>query len=482
MKEVKINDITIRYDKEEIEEIINIVKNNYSIIYDCLPSKKIISFLETTDEDIEYVSDFDEFFASIVIANFNYYENEKKPLEDISTYLLFLINKLDKMGVSHVEIPPSLPLDKIYFWMAKEYFKEKGISSLVEHLKNPTNKKDVISWFTDKMRYPTYEYLLNEQVKCLRSIDLEYLENINAIIEIFFKQMVSDLKHNDLEKDDELPDVSLEEIDTLFKEFLKVVKAPEEWLKLYQNLMNNGFICYKVPKDGKVSECYVDKDGHLKIMIYGKGLMAFKILCHEFGHYVSMYKGNKNTKPSISEFPSIFLEYLAIGFLKFKGYNDNILSNLEKKRMLNNFDIMCFTYSILNDMADLYKNKVDFISRKMAKAKKICEGMKNDVELKDKIDCPKELNYNPEETLNKEVDFATMLIIKNPTIILESYQYLLGTYLAKETIVRFLEDASTLNKISEFINNLDNINLKDVIECLNLPDILRNSQFISKLD
>ena len=45
MKEVKIKDITIRYDKEEIEEIINIVKNNYSVIYDCLPSKKIISLL-----------------------------------------------------------------------------------------------------------------------------------------------------------------------------------------------------------------------------------------------------------------------------------------------------------------------------------------------------------------------------------------------------------------------------------------------------
>ncbi len=478
MKEVKIKDITIRYDKEEIEEIINIVKNNYSVIYDCLPSKKIISLLETTDEDIEYVSDFDEFFTDIVIANFNYYEKEKKPLEDISTYLLLLINKLDKMDVSHFEIPASLPLDKLYFVMAKEYFKENGtINSLIEHLKNPINKEDVISWFTDKMRYPTYEYLLNEQVKCLESLDFEYLDNINDITERFFEQMVSDLKYNDLEKEEELPDISFEEISALFKEFLKVVKAPEEWLQLYQELKDNGFIYYNEPEEGKTSECYVDKDGHLKIMIYGKGLMAFKILCHEFGHYVSMYKGNKNIKPSISEFPSIFLEYLAIGFLKFKGYNDNILNNLEKRRMLNNFDIMCFTYPILNDIADLYKNKEDFISRKKAKAQKICE----DIELKYKIDYPKELSYNPEETLNKEVDFATMLIIKNPTIILESYQYLLGTYLARETVIKFHEDASILNKVFEIINNLDNVNLKDIIEYLNLPDILKNSQFISKL-
>ncbi len=477
MKEVKIKDITIRYDKEEIEEIINIVKNNYSIIYDCLPSKNIISFIETTDEDIEYVSDFNEFFSNIVMANFNYYEKEKKPLDDISTYLLFLINKLDKMDVSHIKIPVSFSFDKIYFWMAKEYFKEKeNVSLLSDHLKNPTDKAEIINWFVSKMRYPTYEYLLKEQVKCLESLDLEYLENINVLMGKFFEQMVADLKGEDLEKEDKLPTISLEEVDVLFKEFLKKFDAPAEWLTYYQNLMNNGFICYKEPEKGKTSNCYVDEDGNLKIMIYGKGLRAFITLCHEFGHYVAMYMDNKDVKPSINEFPSIFLEYLAIGFLKLKGYNDNILAHLLKKRMLNNFDIMRFTYPVLNDIADLYKNKEDFMPIKRAKIQKTCEDMQNDVKIKDLIKNLEDFVYNPEEMLNKECDFTTMLIIKNPTIILDSYQYLLGTYLTLETVNKYYEDNSIINKVYEITQNLGHENLKSVIDTLNLQDVLINSK------
>ena len=190
MQEIKIKDITIRYDENtNIEKIKKIITNNYSIINKYLSQRKIISLIPTNEDGIDYVPNFDDFFYEIVLVEWNY-EQENEQLVAISAYLLLNMLKLDKNNISHENTPTRVSKDEIYFMIALIYFKENGtINDLVEYLKNPTNTSEIVNWFIEKMRYPTYEFLLNEQYKCLKSEDFEYLENLGDILLLLFEEM-----------------------------------------------------------------------------------------------------------------------------------------------------------------------------------------------------------------------------------------------------------------------------------------------------
>ena len=474
MKEIKIKDITIRYDENSnIYKIKNIITNNYTIIYKRLSQNKIISLIPTNEEEIDYIPNFDDFFYKVVLTDWNY-EQENEQLVAISAYLLLNMLKLDKNNISHEDTPTTVSEDTIYFMIALIYFKENGtINDLVDHLKNPTNTSEIINWFIEKMRYPTYEYLLNEQFKCLKLEDFEYLENLGDILLLLFEEMKNNLKTVDLDEENNLQDVSLEEIDKLFLEFIKKLKVPKYWLNLYQEIKDKNLIEYVGSSDDKKSCCYIDKNGILKIRICEKGLSAFRTLSHEFLHYVVMYNGNGLVKPSLNEFPSILFEYLSLGFLKYKGYDDKTLDYLENKRSLNNIEIMIYIHPIMKDINDLLKNGEGLIERKRNKYLELQQEIENNPEFKELASVI--LKSSLEELLKQECDMSTMLIIQNPTILLSSYQYLIGTLLTKETIKKFLEDFSVIDKVYEIVRNINNENLKSVLEILDLQDILHTT-------
>ena len=478
MKEIKIKDITIRYDENSnIDEIENIISNNYTIIYKRLSQNKIISLIPTNEEEIDYISNFDDFFYKVVLTDWNY-EQENEQLVAISAYLLLNALKLDKNNISHEDTPATVSEDTIYFMIALIYFKENGtINDLVDYLKNPTNTSEIINWFIEKMRYPTYEFLLNEQFKCLKSENFEFLENLGDILLLLFEEMKDDLKTVDLDEENNLPDVSLEEVDKLFLEFMKKLKVPKYWLNLYQEIKDKNLIDYVEPSNDKTSCCYFDENGILKIMICEKGLDAFRTLSHEFLHYVVMYYSGEKLESFINEFPSILFEYLSLGFLKYKGYDDKILDYLEKMRPLNNIKIMKYMYPIMRDINDLFKNGDGLIERKRNNNQKLYVELQQEIENNPEF---KELasvilKSSSEELLKQECDMSTMLIIQDPAILISSYQYLIGTLLTKETIKKFLEDFSVIDKVYEIVRNINNENLKSVLEILDLQDILHTT-------
>lgn len=480
MQEIKIKDITIRYDENtNIEKIKKIITNNYSIINKYLSQRKIISLIPTNEDGIDYVPNFDDFFYEIVLVEWNY-EQENEQLVAISAYLLLNMLKLDKNNISHENTPTRVSKDEIYFMIALIYFKENGtINDLIDYLKNPTNTNEIVNWFIEKMRYPTYEFLLNEQYKCLKSEDFEYLENLGDILLLLFEEMNHDLKTFDLDEKINLPDVSFEEIDKLFLDFLKCVRAPKDWFNLYQEIKDKNLIEYVEQSDDKESCCYTDENEMLKIMICEKGLEAFRTLCHEFLHYVVLYNGNKKVKPSLNEFPSILFEYLSLGFLKLKGYDDETLNYIEKMRLSNNVEIMIHMYPIMKDINDLFKNGSGLIERKRNKNQKLYNELQQEIENNPELKelSPVILKSSSEDLLKKECDMSTMLIIRNPAVLLNSYQYLIGTFLTKKICMNLSENFSgVMDKVYEIVRNLNNENLKSVLEILDLKEILHTTK------
>lgn len=488
MGKIKIKDITIKYNKNSnINKIKKIITNNYSIIFEHLSQRKIISLIPTKKKEIDYVSNFDDFFYEIVLSEWN---NEPEPLLKIGTYLSLISLILDKMNISQ-DVPIDVPDDEISFMISLFYFKKNGtINDLIEHLNNPTKTSEIIKWFINKMRYSIYEYLLNTQIDYLKSEDIEYLENLNIILLNLYEQneqMKIDLKSYEFDEKQNLPNIPLEEIDKLFIEFLEYIKAPNEWLKLYQEIKNKNLINYVESTNSKSSKCYIDKEGKLKIVIRKVGLRAFKDLCHEFAHYVSIYYSNKSGKLSISEFPSILFEILSLVFLKSKGYDESIIYYIRKERMENDINIMECIYQIMNDMNNLYKKGSGIVEIKRNEIQdlyiKMYQQLENNPKLKEKV-LSKLSNDSLENFLEKvskdlveeKCDTSIMRIIAQPTIILDNYPYLLGEFLAKETLNKFLEDFSVIDNVYEIVRNLNNENLKSVLEILDLQDTLHTTK------
>ena len=148
-------------------------------------------------------------------------------------------------------------------------------------------------------------------------------------------------------KPDAIPEVTPEECDKLFYEFLDDIEAPSSWRDSYDELKKDNRLTYrKAVNEAEVSYCGISSDGKGSIGIIVKdNLTDFKNLVHEF-----------DVESSISELPSIFFENMALRFLKKKGYSDVVISTIVRDRTFNNRDLSPSMLSIFSDVA-LYANK-----------------------------------------------------------------------------------------------------------------------------
>lgn len=496
MKKVIIKDIEIQYNEEQadkIDYIINIISKNYSLFLDMLGTSRIISLIPTTDKNIVYISNFDEEFYSGIDKCFNNDATKQAyntPNIMSALYIEILIRKLKINSNMLVQSNSSISDEMLDSLIAYKYFEKNGsFSEFVEYLKTRNESDLIFNWLKNEIRWDTYNYLLEITVNFLKENDFDFLENISGITTMMLNQSVNNILTQVSENTDKLPSISLDELEKLFYEFLKYINAPESWKQMYDNLKNSGRITFENQVDNiDNSMCYKDENDILRLLISTDGtIKSFCTFVHEFVHYISWSKSQlQNQSFSITEFPSIYFEKLSAEFLKSKGYQSNIIDKVISDRKENNLLIYMGVSNLFYDLLNFIKNgpierqsKIEYwenhfriIQETKEKLAKMCEENGETVDLnfleRPNIDIP--------SSTDNDCDALIVNFIENGLLVINGYQYLLGTFLADEVLKQTTTDSTAIVRMINVTNELGNMNLQNILFEFDIQELLSESK------
>ena len=469
----KIKDFEIIYDeakKEKVEEIKNIILNNYTLFKMYLGNIKKINLTFDTKDSI-YIEDFDTFFYDILDKRFNI----KNPIieENISlpnAYVAFLIRKVlgEKSKFGYVNSDSSDEMfDFLFEYMVPyEYYKEtSNLDDFVAFCKDKKESLKIYTWLKNKTRFDAYNMLLEELVNRIKECDFLY-NNLDEICDILYYMIIENKK---IDKDSmELSTITKEKRDILFIKFLDFINAPTSWYQKYFELKEHNYIIYEDDEKEISSKCFKDEDGITKIKIIDSGtIRSFISLVHEFMHYISWQEDVDLSKIMIQEIPSLFFEKVAALFLIKCGYNKEMIYNMMQFRSSHDL-LLCI------DLFPIYKSISDFIKNGSISEEK-------EVNLINKLlnDYNKENNSNISlQELYKMVGFdignVTTLefvrakydnlikeILCEGTEMLDGFQYIIGSKLTNELMEKL--DNSVIEKMIEVTNNLDKLSIEDIL-------------------
>lgn len=491
MNIVKINDIEIRYDNnQEINYIKNVIDKNYNLFLSLLGESKVISLIPTNDDEVVYISDFDETFYEVVNQTFNN-DGSKALLENPDLLPRFYIETLIRKNVnkSMSLVQPNLNLsdEMLYSFIAYIYFTKTGtFEDFVNYLKNKKETDKILNWLQTETRFDAYNYLLKTTTDYLTKNDFDFLENISGITNMMLTQSLNNVLAQQPDTEIELPIITIQEFDNLFNEFLVYINAPKSWKQAYDELKSRGRISFEKQFDDlDTSMCYRDDNDILKILVSTDGTIKyFCSFVHEFIHYIPMQDSMTLTQFSISEFPSIFFEKISAQFLRDKGYKQDVVDKVVRDRNKNNTEIYIGISSLFYDISAyinagpisrdkkilFWENNFRAIQETREKLAKLMEKNGEQVDISflepSKIDVPKEID--------KECDSLIDSFIQNGLLVINGYQYLLGTYLAEEVLKKLSDDTSIIPRMINVTNSLVSMSLKDILIEFNIQEIMDN--------
>lgn len=496
MSKIKIKDIEIWYNEDQsskIDYIINIISKNYNLFTEVLESVRIISLIPTTDQNVLYVHDFDEFFYNIVDKLFN--NDVTKQSYDIpnimpSLYIEILIRKLKNDSSTLFHPNPSISDEMLDSLVAYKYYEKNGtFLEFVEYLKTRNKSDLVFDWLKKELRWDAYNYLLSIMVDVIKKKDIYLLNNIDSITTIMLIQSKNSAFNMTYENVDKLPLISLDELEKLFYDFLKYINAPKNWKQMYEDLKSSGRITFE-DKVGNIdnSECYEDENGVFRLLISTDGTIeCFRSIVHEFIHYVSFSKSKLvDNNYSITEFPSIYFEELSTEFLRSRGYQDNIIDEIINRRKESNLAIYIELSTLYDDILSFTKNgsierqiKIEYAENKLKKIQEVKNALakilgenREDIDLKN-LENP--ITDIPSYA-DKDCDILTCELIVNGVSVMKGYQYLLGTFLANEVLKQSMTDPTTITRMIKVANELGSINLQDILSDFNLQELLNENK------
>lgn len=491
MNIVKINDIEIRYDNnQEINYIKNVIDKNYNLFLSLLGESKVISLIPTNDDEVVYISDFDETFYEVVNQTFNN-DGNKALLESPDLLPTFYIETLIRKNVNNPMslVQPNLNVsdEMLYSFIAYIYFTKIGtFDDFVNYLKNKKETDKILNWLQTETRFDAYNYLLKTTTDYLTQNDFDFLENISGITNMMLTQSLNNVLAQQPDTEIELPIITIQEFDNLFNEFLVYINAPKSWKQAYDELKSRGRISFEKQFDDlDTSMCYRDDNDILKILVSTDGTIKyFCSFVHEFIHYISMQDSMTLTQFSISEFPSIFFEKISAQFLRDKGYKQDVVDKVVRDRNKNNTEIYIGISSLFYDISAyindgpisrdkkilFWENNFRAIQETREKLAKLMEKNGEQVDISflepSKIDVTKEID--------KECDSLIDSFIQNGLLVINGYQYLLGTYLAEEVLKKLSDDTSIIPRMINVTNSLVNMSLKDILIEFNIQEIMDN--------
>lgn len=483
---IKMGDINLQYDESitDIERIKKIIKLNEFLFSDY--KDKTISFVEqnTSDDNVVYVNNFDEFFDNLLKqllndTKFIFSLNQPELLPAL--YIQLLVKKESINGETFIQLDDNITDDMLWFVLACKFFNCKTkFDELSNFLKYRNDKELIFEWLKQTQRFNTYNYLLEISSNYLKEYDFYFFDNIDEIFskmnEKNFDYVISSKNSNY-----KLQKFSLEDLENMFFGFLDKIKAPKEWKEIYIDLKNNNRIIFEESKDGKDnSKCFIDDDGIRKIKVTTDGTINVSIsFVHEFIHYVSL---QKDMPPfSLLEFPSIYYERVAAFHLISIGSDENIIKSVIENRNKNNFGKYYDLFGILLDMCRYNKkgniireDKVELLKKATEATNECIENLINIfLEAGKPIDelqslIIKDCDFG--KKIDDECDYYTIEFIKNGLLVLNGYQYLTDSYLADSVLEKEEDDDTIFDKMVFITENLSDFNIETISKYLGIED------------
>lgn len=469
MQKQLLKGLTIAYDiseEEKVNEISQFIQNHMFLF---------ANHASGSVNDSINIREFEDLINKIIKSTIMDEEIKKYVESDDfipSLYLSYLVLMKKQVGSSLIENPKDMNIEMIYFFLSLKYYNydiEKISKALLSNTFDEYDK--MISQIKNEHRINIYNYILRSFVNHLGEDDIstvEYLELAIQKIKQEYDHYIKKLKSKD-GKLNSLKELTSEEFDNLFIDFLNYINAPQEWFELYFHLRDNNLIIFEYDKEmdtGSVRRETRDSDWKIRIISDGT-IRTFISFIHEFIHYVSLSQ-NKKIRVSIRELPSIYYEIVASNFLKEKGYAKEIVDSTLNRRFLTNYELLMNQIKNLLDIIDFEKNGPTSLEKQVKLFNQI-PLPDDDSELRDiilkvfksdtrKIVC---------DTIDKQIDDFS----KSSSLIINSYQHLIGCLLAYSVLDQV--DRKSSNKIMiDVTNQLGNHSIDSIIKLfgINLSD------------
>lgn len=492
MQKVRLlSGLTISYDeseKEELEKIANFIRK-YSFMF--------TDFENGNNNKTININEFNH-LVEIIVRKFTEEESIKQSLESEDFlpyfYLSYLILKNGNTNNTLIQLPSDFTMELLLFFLSIKYY-NYDVSKICNALFSNTfmEYEEIIERLRNEHRIDVYNYYLKYVSNFFEECDSSIIDNLESIIEELI-QKSSEYFNSSLSQQsklDSLKQLSGDEFDKLFKAFLGYINAPKTWFNLYEHLISNNLIKFEYSGDVNNGGCYFDSDDQKwKIYLISDGtIRTFVTFVHEFVHYVSL-KQNDNINFSLIEFPSIYFENIAAEFLKDRGYEEGIIDEVLNARNANNFELYADQILQLKEVLNYKKNGPFSIEKKIEFYRNRIESM-NDFkintvqmlknngidEIPDSLQTLEE--RSPVEIAYEEIDAKIDEFVKSGLLILNGYQYLVGSLLSFSILDTTNRKFGNENMIN-IANQLDNYPISSIIQLFGI--VLQTGQYPSKDD
>lgn len=472
MKKQVLNGLTIIYDiseEEKINEISDFIQNHRFIFDD---------FDNGNNNVIININEFKDLINQIIKA-FTIDKGFKTTIESEeflpSMYLSYLILTKGRANNSLIQLPSNITIELVLFLLSFKYY-NYDIHKIRQALLSSSNHEynEMIGQLKNEQRIDTYNYYLKCASGFLEEYDASMLDNLELIIEKL-TQKYTDYKscfNSNNKKLDNLKELSSDEFDRLFIDFLGYINAPKKWFEFYIQMRNNNLISFEYSKEIDNGECYFDEiDNNLKIKLVSDGtIRTFVTFTHEFIHYVSQSQ-NDDINISLLEFPSIYYENIASEFLKNNGYDAGIIDETINMRNMNSFGLFVSQILQLIDILKFKKNgpisldkRIEFYKNWIKSVNEFKINMvevfrSSGQEVPDYFLTLEE--RNPVEITYDEIDAKINSLIESGLLILNGYQYLVGNLLASNILDKVDKKYSN-NIMIDVTNQLGNHSINSI--------------------
>ncbi len=479
MEKQILKGLTITYDKSEEEKVnaISEVIQRHQFIFDGL-------FDDENNNTMIDVNDFNNLVNQVVAKYVAAIEPFKTEFESedflLSNYLGYLILKYNQGNHPNMQYDSDVTVEQVLFALSIKYYNydvEKISQALLSEY------TEMVNHLKEEQRINLYNYILRWLLKQLEETDRSMIEQLGPMLLESVKRNAEYGKylrsHNS--ELDNLKELSKEELDKLFIDFLSYINAPQKWVELYNEARQNNLITFEYSKEMYNGACYFDEtDNKRKIKVISNGtIRAFITFVHEFMHYVVGMQNDK-TPLSLLEFPSIYYENIAGEFLQSVGYGEGIIDDILTMRYSDNLRKSDSNFRLLTDILSIKKSGLISLEAKKAIHKSGIEArniikIRRAEEYKSRGDeVPEYLLTleNPDEKTVDEMtyseidDFINKFVIaksEDDIPLLKSTSYLVGSLLAFE-ILENTDRKHSNEMMIDVTNQLDNHSMASIMQ------------------
>lgn len=474
MKRFLIGNLEILYDdgdESEINRIKSIINNNPS-------------FFASHDKETIRINDFDNYFKDIVasafIKNSDIFSNKDSIL---ALFIVSLVRNNPDYENSLFKLDVDVSDDLLNALIAYKYYEKNGsFSDFIKYLMERQNTDKILEWLYTEYRWDTYNYLLEISVNTLKDFDFKFLDIMSDMVNSFLTEALKNYFSCDEENKKQLPLLSYEQLDSLFCKFLNSIKAPQEWVSMYYELKENNKIHF-VEVGSRDSECCLDDDGLLQLIIENDGTIdTFYTLVHEFIHYVTRVRKDLRAEQfSIAEFPSIFYEKMASRYLNEEGYSLDVVNSVMKMRNKNNSGIylekLSIFMAIIRYINDGELKREDMIKFGEEQFKIIQQAREKFEELSgDDFFSSEIAKIDVGSLVDKECDSMIDGFMRDGLLVIDGYQYIVGTFLAEGVLEKADSDSMIFDKMIRVTENLTDTNLENILVLFDIENIFSQAK------